>query len=98
MDGHVLFPGNANLVYTIIRKRQVYYQLANLATDNTSIAKSLANRKGKLGGQPAASGGSEAVSGATSVVPQVKSPSEEKKEPPTMEGASMSGDEDGALH
>lgn len=41
------FDGNANLIYTIIRKRQVFYQLANLSTDPASIAKSLNSRKGK---------------------------------------------------
>jgi hypothetical protein len=36
------------LVYTIIRKRQVFYQLANLSTDATSISQSLKNKKPKL--------------------------------------------------
>uniref|UniRef100_A0A914Y1R8 Protein HID1 n=1 Tax=Panagrolaimus superbus TaxID=310955 RepID=A0A914Y1R8_9BILA len=43
------FDGNSNLIYTIIRKRQVFYQLANLNTDASSIAKSLNNRRGKQG-------------------------------------------------
>ncbi|CAF4639920.1 unnamed protein product, partial [Rotaria socialis] len=33
------FDGNANLVYTIIRKRQVFFALSNLATDSPTIAK-----------------------------------------------------------
>ncbi|CAF0773436.1 unnamed protein product [Adineta steineri] len=33
------FDGNANLVYTIIRKRQVFFSLSNLATDSQTIAK-----------------------------------------------------------
>ncbi|CAF4025800.1 unnamed protein product, partial [Rotaria sp. Silwood2] len=33
------FDGNANLVYTIIRKRQVFFSLSNLATDTQTIAK-----------------------------------------------------------
>ena len=41
------FDGNSNLIYTIIRKRQVFYQLANLNTDASSIARSLNNRRGK---------------------------------------------------
>uniref|UniRef100_A0A7E4VQW4 Protein HID1 n=1 Tax=Panagrellus redivivus TaxID=6233 RepID=A0A7E4VQW4_PANRE len=41
------FDGNSNLIYTIIRKRQVFYQLANLNTDATSIFNSLKNRRGK---------------------------------------------------
>jgi len=31
-------------VYTIIRKRTIFHQLANLATDHTSIAKALTKR------------------------------------------------------
>jgi len=39
--------GNSNLVYTIIRKRTVFHQLANLATDHSSIAKALTKRSKK---------------------------------------------------
>ncbi|WAQ96014.1 HID1-like protein [Mya arenaria] len=39
---------NCNLVYTIIRKRQVFHQLANLPTDHSSIAKALTKRGKKL--------------------------------------------------
>ena len=35
------FDGNANLVYTIIRKRNVFHQLANLPSDHSAIAKAL---------------------------------------------------------
>ncbi|XP_052771085.1 protein HID1-like isoform X2 [Mya arenaria] len=42
------FDGNCNLVYTIIRKRQVFHQLANLPTDHSSIAKALTKRGKKL--------------------------------------------------
>ncbi|XP_071533729.1 protein HID1 isoform X2 [Panulirus ornatus] len=42
------FDGNSNLVYTIIRKRQVFHSLANLPTDYGTINKSL-NRRGKRG-------------------------------------------------
>lgn len=38
------FDGNSNLVYTIIRKRQVFHSLANLPCDYGSIAKSLNKR------------------------------------------------------
>jgi hypothetical protein len=34
-----IIPGNANLVYTIIRKRQVLFALSNLATDTHTITK-----------------------------------------------------------
>ncbi|KRT78435.1 hypothetical protein AMK59_6589, partial [Oryctes borbonicus] len=38
------FDGNSNLVYTIIRKRQVFHSLANLPCDYGSITKSLNKR------------------------------------------------------
>uniref|UniRef100_A0A0V0G467 Protein HID1 n=1 Tax=Triatoma dimidiata TaxID=72491 RepID=A0A0V0G467_TRIDM len=38
------FDGNSNLVYTIIRKRQVFHSLANLPSDYGTIAKSLSRR------------------------------------------------------
>lgn len=37
--------GNCNLVYAIIRKRNVFHQLANLPTDSTSIQKALQKKK-----------------------------------------------------
>lgn len=39
------FDGNSNLVYTIIRKRQVFHALANIPSDVNSISKCLSNRK-----------------------------------------------------
>lgn len=43
---HVVdFTGNANLVYTIIRKRHVFHALANLPSDIHGISKCLNNRK-----------------------------------------------------
>lgn len=39
------FDGNSNLVYTIIRKRQVFHALANIPSDLASINKCLSNRK-----------------------------------------------------
>nr|XP_018904665.1 PREDICTED: protein HID1 [Bemisia tabaci] len=38
------FDGNSNLVYTIIRKRQVFHSLANLPCDYSTISKSLSKR------------------------------------------------------
>ncbi|MED6245026.1 cell wall biogenesis protein [Ataeniobius toweri] len=43
------FDGNSNLVYTIIRKRNVFHQLANLPTDEASIQKTLQKKKKKPG-------------------------------------------------
>lgn len=42
------FDGNSNLVYTIIRKRQVFHALANLPCDYGSITKSLNKRSRKF--------------------------------------------------
>lgn len=44
------FDGNANLVYTIIRKRHVFHALANLPSDFHGISKCLSNRKIAIGG------------------------------------------------
>ncbi|XP_045772501.1 protein HID1 [Maniola jurtina] len=41
------FDGNSNLVYTIIRKRAVFHNLANLPHEHAAIARSLAAAKGK---------------------------------------------------
>ncbi|XP_078317660.1 protein HID1-like isoform X2 [Crassostrea virginica] len=42
------FDGNCNLVYTIIRKRNVFHQLANLPTEHSTIAKALSKRGKKF--------------------------------------------------
>lgn len=39
------FWGNCNLVYAIIRKRNVFHQLANLPTDSASIQKALQKKR-----------------------------------------------------
>ncbi|KAM6957499.1 protein HID1 isoform 2-T2 [Aplochiton taeniatus] len=39
------FDGNCNLVYAIIRKRNVFHQLANLPSDGTSIQKALQRKR-----------------------------------------------------
>ena len=44
--------GNSNLVYTIIRKRNVFHQLANLPTDQASVSKALAKRSKRLSPTP----------------------------------------------
>ncbi|XP_028976324.2 protein HID1 isoform X2 [Esox lucius] len=41
------FDGNCSLVYTIIRKRNVFHQLANLSSDPDSIQKALQKKKKK---------------------------------------------------
>ncbi|XP_018653293.1 hypothetical protein Smp_050890 [Schistosoma mansoni] len=41
------FDGNSNLVYTIIRKRQIFYRLANLPTDQPTI-NSIINKQMKF--------------------------------------------------
>ena len=42
------YQGNSNLVYTIIRKRNIFHQLANLPIDHASIAKALTKRGKRL--------------------------------------------------
>merc|ERR1712004_451085 len=49
------FDGNANLVYTVIRKRQVFHALANLPTDCGAINKTLTRRGKKLTTIPSSS-------------------------------------------
>lgn len=44
-DFQYQFDGNSNLVYTIIRKRQVFHALANLPSDCNTIMKSLGKRQ-----------------------------------------------------
>lgn len=39
------YSGNCNLVYAIIRKRNVFHQLANLPTDSASIQKALQKKR-----------------------------------------------------
>ncbi|MGH0145451.1 UNVERIFIED_CONTAM: hypothetical protein FKN15_059883 [Acipenser sinensis] len=41
----IVVNGNSNLVYSIIRKRNVFHQLANLPTDPSSIQKALQRKK-----------------------------------------------------
>ncbi|ETN67219.1 hypothetical protein AND_000977 [Anopheles darlingi] len=57
------FDGNSNLVYTIIRKRQVFHALANLPTDAAGIARCLSNRKGGSGAGGARISGSSHAGG-----------------------------------
>jgi hypothetical protein len=41
------FDGNYNLVYTIIRKRTVFHQLANLPTDCSFVQKNASKKSNK---------------------------------------------------
>jgi hypothetical protein len=68
-----IFAGNSNLVYTIIRKRQVFYQLANLSSDSSSISQSLKNKKNKIIDI------SEKATPASSTEQKPKSPDEPEK-------------------
>lgn len=45
--GFYFLIGNSNLVYTIIRKRQVFHSLASLPTDYNTIIKSLTKKAKK---------------------------------------------------
>ncbi|XP_077591164.1 protein HID1 [Stigmatopora nigra] len=55
------FDGNCNLVYAIIRKRNIFHQLANLASDPASIQKAL-QRKRKTPDVISRAGSQETVS------------------------------------
>ena len=48
----VVGAGNSNLVYTIIRKRNVFHQLANLPVDHSAIARALTKRGKKFAPPP----------------------------------------------
>uniref|UniRef100_A0A3Q3FS59 HID1 domain containing n=1 Tax=Labrus bergylta TaxID=56723 RepID=A0A3Q3FS59_9LABR len=62
------FDGNFNLVYAIIRKRNVFHQLANLPTDTSSIQKAL-QRKKKTGISRSNSTEAESMEGSRPAVP-----------------------------
>ncbi|KAI5719123.1 hypothetical protein M8J76_005508 [Diaphorina citri] len=46
------FDGNSNLVYTIIRKRQIFYALSNLPSDSASIHRALSVSGGRKRSSP----------------------------------------------
>ncbi|XP_033117901.1 protein HID1-like isoform X1 [Anneissia japonica] len=58
------FDGNSNLVYTIIRKRNVFHQLANLPTDQVSISKALVKRGRKMQHTPSTEQEPQTMEGA----------------------------------
>lgn len=61
------FTGNFNLVYAIIRKRNVFHQLANLPSDTTSIQRAL--QKKRTGISRANSVENESMEGSRPAVP-----------------------------
>lgn len=61
--------GNSNLVYTIIRKRQVFHTLANLPTDHVSISKSLNKRSRKQLQSVSSNGVAESMEGSRPAQP-----------------------------
>ena len=61
-----MIAGNANMVYTIIRKRNVFHQLANLPIDHSSIAKALTKRgRGKVTKETSQEGNELSMEGST---------------------------------
>ncbi|XP_076616304.1 protein HID1b [Chaetodon auriga] len=62
------FDGNYNLVYAIIRKRNVFHQLANLPSDTASIQKALQKKK-KSGISRTSSTEAESMEGSRPAVP-----------------------------
>ncbi|XP_022599156.1 protein HID1-like [Seriola dumerili] len=62
------FDGNCNLVYAIIRKRNIFHQLANLLSDTVSIQRAL-QRKKKAGISRTNSTENESMEGSRPAVP-----------------------------
>ena len=62
--------GNANLIYTIIRKRNVFHQLVNLPTDHSAISKAMMKRGSRRLGvhTPEHTGGTQSMEGSTPAV------------------------------
>ncbi|XP_076458656.1 protein HID1-like isoform X2 [Babylonia areolata] len=58
------FDGNSNLVYTIIRKRNIFHQLANLPVDHSAIARALTKRGKKFAPPPLDSREPQTMEGA----------------------------------
>lgn len=79
------FDGNSNLIYTIIRKRQVFYQLSNLPSDQASISKAMIGR-GKRKGDASATGGTVTPDQIPSLPPLKTPDSERPNETPIIEG------------
>lgn len=75
------FDGNSNLVYTIIRKRQIFHALANLPTDSYGISKCLSGRRG----------GSRFHRPSPIVVKEIE---DKKKRTPTQQELDAASDED----
>uniref|UniRef100_A0A672HUL7 HID1 domain containing b n=1 Tax=Salarias fasciatus TaxID=181472 RepID=A0A672HUL7_SALFA len=63
------FDGNSNLVYAIIRKRALFHQLANLASDAASIHRALLRRRRRSGVSGKTSGDSRSMEGSRPAVP-----------------------------
>ncbi|XP_047464295.1 protein HID1-like [Mugil cephalus] len=63
------FDGNCNLVYTIIRKRNVFHHLANLLSDMASIQKALQKKRKKSGVSRTDSTENEFMQGSRPAVP-----------------------------
>ena len=79
------FDGNSNLVYTIIRKRQVFHALANLPTDCGAINKTL-TRRGKKTSLSRSSSVASSPIGTEQTLPNVQGdgPLEAGNRPATM--------------
>ena len=88
------FDGNANLVYSIIRKRQVFHHLANLPTDCGSINRTLTKRTGGGSGKAASRLQQPSAASQAAAVPSVapaplynEAPTQPIATSPTMEGS-----------
>ncbi|XP_055593094.1 protein HID1 [Uranotaenia lowii] len=88
------FDGNSNLVYTIIRKRQVFHALANLPTDAAGIARCMSNRKGgKLNNSSHGNRSAEMGDQHNRALPPVTSAGDESEEDITVRTNQLALDE-----
>lgn len=92
---HPLTPGNSNLVYTVIRKRNVFHSLANLPTDQSTIQRSLSKRSKTQEGTGSGAGGAGTAVEKHPPLPSVPCSPTGEEAPPLPEQAPPTGTEGG---
>ncbi|EEC10936.1 conserved hypothetical protein [Ixodes scapularis] len=89
------FDGNSNLVYTVIRKRNVFHSLANLPTDQSTIQRSLSKRSKTQEGTGSGAGGAGTTVEEHPPLPSVPCSPTGEEAPPLPEQAPPTGTEGG---
>lgn len=89
------FDGNSNLVYTVIRKRNVFHSLANLPTDQSTIQRSLSKRSKTQEGTGSGAGGTGTAVEEHPPLPSVPCSPTGEEAPPLPEQAPPTGTEGG---